>query len=276
MSRTAPRRTSALVSANLFDMKLRAMRRHRAFRTGPATFLYERAFEDVLERLGSVNRRLESVLLVGVPVADWPQRLRDVATSVTCIDPGAGFAKAAGGLQAIEDQLDVRPGSFDLCVAIGTLDTVNDLAGALLRLRLSLKPDSLLIGAMSGGDTLPRLRHAMRAADSVTGGASPHVHPRIDAPALAQLLAAAGFDMPVIDIDRVRVAYRSLRKLIGDLRAMGATNVLTSRSRSPLTRNALAAAEKAFGREADQSRTTETFELLHFAAWTPPAAAARG
>jgi hypothetical protein len=35
----------------LFDMRLRSMRRDRAARTGPELFLHERAFADVLERL---------------------------------------------------------------------------------------------------------------------------------------------------------------------------------------------------------------------------------
>jgi hypothetical protein len=151
---------------------------------------------------------------------------------------------------------------------MGTLDTVNGLADALLRLRFLLKPDSLLIGVMPGGDTLPRLRQAMRAADSVSGAASPHVHPRIEPAALAQLLGSAGLAMPVVDVDRVPVAYSRLRDLVGDLRGMGATNVLTKRSRVPLTRAALAAAERAF-HSGDKARVMERFELLHFAAWTP-------
>jgi hypothetical protein len=88
---------------------------------------------------------------------------------------------------------------------------------------------------MSGADTLPELRSAMRAADQVTGEATAHVHPRIEAAALAPLLSAAGFAEPVVDIDRVRVAYASLNRLVADLRGMGTTNVLAARSRRPVT-----------------------------------------
>jgi hypothetical protein len=49
---------------------------------------------------------------------------------------------------------------------------------------------------------------------------------------------------------------------------MGATNILDSRSPKPLSRAALAAAAADFNPGPDQ-RTIETFELLHFAAWTP-------
>jgi hypothetical protein len=156
-----------------------------------------------------------------------------------------------------------------LCLAIGTLDTVNDLPRALRSLRAALMPDSLLIGAIAGGETLPRLRLAMHAADQVAGASSPHVHPRIEAASLSPLLSDCGFAMPVVDVDRVPVSYESLGKLVHDLRRMGATSILKARSASPLLRRARAAAEAAFRSAGDGSRTLETFEILHFAAWTP-------
>jgi SAM-dependent methyltransferase len=257
-----------MTSPELFDMHLRALRRDRAARSGPVLFLYERAFEDILERLAGIKRHFASALLIGCPDRGWPGRLSQVADSVTVLDPGGSFAHAAGGAVTVEDAIDLEPGSLDLIVAIGTLDTINDLPGALLRLRLLLKPDGLLIGAMSGGDTLPRLRQAMRAADAVMGAASPHIHPRIEPASLARLLGSAGLAMPVVDVDRVPVSYTDLRRLIDDLRKMGATNILGSRTRTPVSRRAWAAAQNDFQPSAGQ-RTIETFELLHFAAWNP-------
>jgi hypothetical protein len=137
------------------------------------------------------------------------------------------------------------------------------------RLRASLAKDSLLIGAMAGGETLPQLRLAMHAADQAAGGSSPHVHPRIEAAALSPLLTACGFLMPVVDVDRVQVSYETLGSLVADLRSIGATSILNQRSRKPLLRDAKAAAETAFRSAGDGSRTHETFEILHFAGWTP-------
>jgi hypothetical protein len=76
--------------------------------------------------------------------------------------------------------------------------------------------------------------------------------------------------MPVVDVDRVRVSYSGLRKLVADLRAMGATNVLRQRSKTSLSRSALNAAERDFSSGQEDGRTLETFEILHFAAWSPP------
>jgi hypothetical protein len=49
---------------------------------------------------------------------------------------------------------------------------------------------------------------------------------------------------------------------------MGATNVLAARPRW-LGRVARAAAIRAFSSAGDGVRTVESFEILHFAAWTP-------
>ena len=256
--------------ASLFDMKLRAMRRDRAARLGPALFLLERVFDDVLERIALTGRRFERALLVGCPDSDWPARLAAAADEIDVRDPGPLFAGAAGGTTIDEDSWQPEAARYDLVIAIGTLDTVDGLPLALCLAQHAMRADSLLIGALSGGDTLPQLRAAMRAADATAGGAAPHVHPRIEAAALAALLGDAGLTMPVVDVDRVQVAYRSFERLVADLRAMAATNLLRARP-IRMTRAARAAAIRAFADAGEDGRTTETFEILHFAAWTAAA-----
>lgn len=253
----------------LFDMQLRAERRDRAARIGPELFLYERVFADCLDRLSLLQRRFGKAALIGCPDAGWPDRLRTAADDVDAFDPGRRFAEAAGGRPLIEDQWDAPRRVYDLVVAIGTLDTVNDVAGALRSVFSAMKPNALLIGALSGGETLPQLRSAMRAADVVAGVACPHVHPRIEAAALAPLLSQAGFARPVVDVDRVEVSYQSFERLVADLRAMGATNILAERSRRSLSKPSLTAAQMTFSEAGDGHKTIETFEILHFAAWTP-------
>jgi hypothetical protein len=248
-------------------MKLRAMRRDRAARLGPELFLLERSFADCLERIDLIHRRFDRALLIGCPDASWRRRVE--AAQVDVLDPGPLFAAAAEGKTIVEDAWVPEPGAYDLIIAVGTLDSVNDLPAALRRLRVAMSADALLIGAMSGGDTLPRLRAAMRAADAMAGIAAPHVHPRIEPSMLAPLLTSAGFSNPVVDVDRVRVSYRFLRALVADLRAMAATNMLASARDVCLTKPALEVAVRNFADSGNGEHTVETFEILHFAAWTP-------
>ena len=183
----------------------------------------------------------------------WPGRLRAIGIDdVVALDPAATLPAAA-----------------DLCLSIGTMDTAEPLPAVLAALRSMLAPDALLIGAFAGGDSLPVLRQAMRAADQVRGAAAAHVHPRIGAASFASLLSDASFAMPVVDIDRVRLRYADFDALVRDLRAMGATNRLIERPRTPIMRAGRAAARDLFASLAVDGRTTETIEIIHFAAWSP-------
>ena len=250
----------------LFDMELRALRRDRAARAGADLFLHQRAFDDCLERLALMERRFDRALLIGCPDAAWPGRLA-VDGQIDVRDPGRLFAVRAKGETIVEDQWHPPEAAYDLVLAIGTLDTVNDLPLALRLIRHAMRDGGLFIGALSGGDTLPQLRHAMRAADAASGTAAPHVHPRIEAAALAPLLTNAGFIDPVVDVDRISASYASLSRLVADLRAMGATSLLTARPKF-VGKSARAAALSAFASRGDGARTVETFEVLHFAGWT--------
>jgi len=267
LSPQSARRTSATVSRDLFDRHLRALRRDRAARSGPDLFLFERAFEDCLDRLRDVARSFERALLLGCPSDDWPKRLEAIAGKVDVMDPGALFARRACGAQVEEDRQDFGERYYDLCVAIGTLDTVNDLPLALQLLGRSLRPDSPMIGAIAGGNSLPALRASLIEAGRAEGRVVARTHPRIEPNALAQLLAAAGFAMPVVDVDRVRLRYRSLDALVRDLRAMAATAVLAERP-PPLSKNEVRQARNAFSAQGSDGRTEEIVEILHFLAWT--------
>ncbi|WP_265571187.1 class I SAM-dependent methyltransferase [Sphingomicrobium nitratireducens] len=251
-----------------FDLDLRRKRRDRAARKGSVTYLYDRALEDLVDRLDMVRRDFPRALLVGCPDPRLAERLASRVGRLDVVDPSLEMAQAACGVACDEEALDVQPGSYDLVVSLGLLADANDIAGALLRMRFALAKDGLLLGALAGGDSLPALRTSMASADAIIGRASPRIHPRIDPAGLTRLLSQAGFAMPVVDIDRVTVRFGGFDSLVADLRGMGATNTLVERSRRPLGKQALQAARNTFARLADEDgKTPETIEILYFTGW---------
>lgn len=260
--------------SDLFDRKLRTLRRDRADRVGPELFLLDRAFDDCLDRISAVARPFERALLLGCPSPEWPERLQGFAATVEVLDPGATFAKRTHGQLVEEDRHDFGQGVYDLCLAVGTLDTVNELPLALSLLHRALKPDAPLVGAIAGGNSLPALRSALIEAERPEGRIAQRTHPRIEPSALAGLLSAAGFVMPVVDVDRVRLRYAELGDLVRDLRAMGATSVLAQRS-PPVSRSAYKRAAAAFAARRADDRTTEDIDILHFIGWSGGSRTAR-
>ncbi|MGZ8298505.1 MAG: class I SAM-dependent methyltransferase, partial [Allosphingosinicella sp.] len=205
-----------------FDRRLRRLRRDRAAtRFAEADYLHRLVADELVERLDFVKRDFRRALDLGCAGGYLTRRLRERGLDVTPCDSGGAFARAAGGVQADEDRPPFADGAFDLVVSVGALDGVNDLPGALLLIRRALRPDGLFLGAFAGAGSLPRLRRAMLAADSVAGGAAPRVHPQIDVRAAGDLLTRAGFALPVADREVVEVRYASLPRLLADLRLTG-------------------------------------------------------
>lgn len=222
--------------------------------------------DELLERLDSVQRPFTRALDLGCLDGRVGNALKARGIEVISADPGYRFAKAAGGVQCDEDRLPFADASFDLVVACGGLDQVNDLPGALLLIRRALRPDGLFLGAFTGAGSLPRLRSILLSAEE---RAVARLHPQIDVRSAGDLLARAGFALPVADGERVTIRYGSFFRLLDDLRGAAATNLLADAA-PPLTRPVLARASKAFTAAADaDGKTAETIEIIYLLGWAP-------
>lgn len=227
----------------------------------------------MLERLQDVTRTFSRALVIGCPDRRLADALEARDCAVTCADPGPVWASQAGGDLIDEDVLPYPSGHFDLILSCGTLDAVNDLPGALIAMNRALKPDGLMLVSLVGAGSLPQLRAALLAADG--DRPAQRLHPQVDVRALGDLLARAGFAMPVADSQTLDVRYRSFYSLLGDLRGMGAAQCLASPP-PPLTRAGIARAAERFIAAADMDgRTTERFTILHGSGWHPSIAQPR-
>jgi SAM-dependent methyltransferase len=210
--------------------------------------------EDVIERLAFLRFAPNRALVVG----DWNAALAGPLTErgceVTGADPAAGF----------DEERPWPFQSFDFIASLATLDTVNDLPGALIHMRSALAPGGLMIASFMGAGSLPVLRAAMLAADG--DRPAPRLHPAVDVRAGGQLLQRAGFADPVVDSRSLEVSFRSLDGLAADLRAQGLTNVL-ARPGPPLGKAGLARAREAFAAAGSDGRTVERFEILTLSGW---------
>lgn len=245
-------------------MRQRKRRARATFRD--AAFLHERVAADLADRLEVIPRAFPRVLALGggglfsEEVRARPElsgRLGSILeTDLDFIDP---------------EHLPFAPGAFDLIVSPLALHWINDLPGALIQLRLALKPDGLLLASLFGGETLNELRLSLIEAESeLTGGAGPRVSPFADLQDIAGLLQRAGFALPAADRDTVTVRYGESVRLLADLRAMGETSALRERNPRALSRRVLARAFEIYReRYSEDGRVRATFEILTATGWAP-------
>ena len=222
------------MSAIIFDRP--ALRRHRdraASHVDRVAPVLQEVAERLLDRLEDTTHQFTHALDVGGRGVVAPLlRARGIET-ISC-DLSPAMAARNGGLAVAADEefLPFASGSFDLVVANLSLHAVNDLPGALIQLRMALKPDGLFLASLPVLDTLGSLRVALTEAEAeLSGGASPRIAPFPELRDGAALLQRAGFKLPVADGDDIALRYATPFNLLRDLQAAGESNAISVRSR---------------------------------------------
>jgi len=148
-------------------------------------------------------------------------------------------------------QLPLADGSIDLLWSNMALHWAADPAAALREFERVLAPKGLLMFSTLGPDTLKELRAAAGAA---------RVHAFADMHDVGDMLVAAGFAAPVMDMEMVEVEYKQNKDLLTDLRASGQTSARADRARG-------LAGRRFEARLRAQLVPRATFEVVYGHAW---------
>jgi NADH dehydrogenase [ubiquinone] 1 alpha subcomplex assembly factor 5 len=252
-----------------------AVRRHRD-RAAPLIErvrpVLQETSERLLDRLDDIKARFTQALDIGGRGVVAPQlRARGIDVVSCDLSPRMAARESGAAVVADEEFLPFVRGSFDLVVANLSLHWVNDLPGALIQLRMALRPDGLLLASFPTLGTLDTLRSSLTEIEAeLTGGASPRIAPFIELQDGAGLLQRAGFVLPVADGDSLDLAYDDPLALLLDLRAGGETNAVALRNRRPPPR---ALFPRALARmAADERQVRATLRIATLTGWAPQAA----
>ncbi|MGA9865733.1 MAG: methyltransferase domain-containing protein [Acetobacteraceae bacterium] len=251
----------------------RAVRRHRdraARRVGSVADLLRDAALRLLDRLDDTTRGFAAALDVGGRGVVAPLlRARGITTVSMDLSPAMAALNPVA-VAADEEFLPFGPASFDLVVANLSLHWVNDLPGALIQLRRALRPDGLFLASVPALGTLAELRAALSEAEAaLSGGAAPRVSPFPELRDCAALLQRAGFELPVADVEDMRLAYADPLALLRELRAAGEANALAQRDRRIPPRALFPMALAAM--PSKDGRVTATLRMAVMTGWAPSA-----
>ncbi|KEP52724.1 S-adenosyl-L-methionine-dependent methyltransferase [Rhizoctonia solani 123E] len=273
----------------LFDRNAKRIQKDRAALRGSGErsrmvdYVREEVGDRLFERVLDIKRRFPHILDLSAGSGHFTKLLdSDVTDRVTMLDmslqslnrdPDSEFPLPPARLHIDEENLlKVIPhNSQDAVMSCLGLHWINDLPGALIQIRETLKPDGVFLGAMFGGDTLFELRTSLQLAQvEREGGISPRVSPMTDTRDVSNLMGRAGFTLLTVDTDDVRVSYPSIWELMEDLRDMGESNAIASRN-TFINRDTLIAADAIYralhGNE--DGTVPATFQVLYMIGWKP-------
>lgn len=255
----------------VFDRQQILYKRSRKFQKSDKNpyFLHDWASQELSDRLLFIKKEFPTILQIGTR----GKNLKDTISGhhFFCL---SDIVKNKNMIDVVYDEefLPFKDNVFDLIVSSLNLHTVNDLPGTLLQIKKCLKLDGLFLASILGGETLFELRDCFAKAEiELSSGITPRIAPFADKQQIGALLQRAGFSLPVIDSEIIRVTYNTIFDLMHDLRGMGETNIISSRKKNFSRRELFLRAGEIYKEKYVQSdgRIVASFEIIFMTGWSP-------
>jgi hypothetical protein len=233
-------------------------------------FLDDALAGEIESRVAIIMRTFDRTLIHGpgaglVKASLAPRRFGEIIAAGPVHEPGFDVV--------CEDETQCfAAGAFDCVLSLVSLQSINDIAGALIQYRQMLRPDGLFLAAIFSGATLNELRTAWLEAESeMTDGAAPRVAPFADLRDLGSLMQRAGFALPVTDQDTTVVRYADPLALMREIKALGLGHALEGRSRRLVMPSLLARAAAIYANRFSDpdGRIRATVDIAWCLGWAP-------
>ena len=270
---------------NEFDIDKRAVRRafsRAATQYDAAAVMQREVCKRMLERLNYIKQKPATVLDVGSGTGWGTRQLgeRYPAAQIVALDMAIGMLHAARGTSSWwsklfsgkatpyvcgdMEALPVKSNSMDMVWSNFALQWCNDLPATFVELQRVLKVEGLLMFSTFGPDTLKELRGAFQGVDGHS-----HFNRFADMHDIGDMLVAAGFGDPVMDMEYITLTYSDVKSVMQDLRSIGAHNATTGRATGMMGKNAWNRVLENYEQLRRDGKLPATFEVIYGHAWKP-------
>ena len=140
----------------------------------------------------------------------------------------------------------------------------NDLPAAFAEMHRVLQPEGLLMFSTFGPDTLKELRQAFKGVDGHN-----HLNRFADMHDIGDMLVAAGFAEPVMDMEYITLTYGDVKAVMQDLRRIGAHNATAGRAQGMTGKGVWSRVLENYERLRRDGKLPATFEIIYGHAWKP-------
>ena len=270
---------------NEFEIDKRAVRRafsRAALQYDAAAVMQREVCRRMLERLDYIKQKPVSVLDVGSGTGWGTRQLgeRYPTAQIVALDIAMGMLQAARGTSSWwsklfsgkatpyvcgdMEALPVAPQSMDMVWSNLALQWCNDLPATFVELQRVLRVEGLLMFSTFGPDTLKEIRSAFQGVDGYN-----HLNRFADMHDIGDMLVAAGFGDPVMDMEYITLTYSDVKAVMQDLRSIGAHNATAGRASGMMGKNAWNRVLENYERLRRDGKLPATFEVIYGHAWKP-------
>ena len=272
---------------NLFDHRAIARSFSRASKSYDAAAEIQRiARTELLERLNNFKLKPEKILDLGAGTgaASMALKRRYPNANVIALDFAPAMLVTSGQhlnwrarllsgrfspsflrVAGTAHKLPLKESCVDLIFSNLMLQWCDNLDDVLIEIRRVLAPGGVFIFSTFGPSTLKELRIAFALVDT-----HPHVNTFVDMHDLGGALGRAGFQEPVLDIDRHLQKYPDVMTLLRELKAIGAGNAMQGRSRGLTGRVRFAQMQNEYTALSDSPLSIPvTWDIIYASSFSP-------
>ncbi len=270
---------------NEFEIDKRQVRRafSRAAQDYDAAAVLQREVcTRMLERLDYIKLQPARALDVGSGTGWGTRQLgeRYPKAEVTALDIAIGMLQVARGtsswwkklfagkrenfLCADVEALPIASNSVEMVWSNLALQWCNDLPATFVELHRVLKTEGLLMFSTFGVDTLQELRIAFSDVDGYS-----HLSRFTDMHDIGDMLVAAGFADPVMEMEKITLTYDDVRAVMQGLKSIGAHNATAGRASGMMGKKAWQRIIENYEKLRRDGKLPATFEIIYGHAWKP-------
>jgi len=270
---------------NEFEIDKKAVRKafsKAATQYDAAAVMQREVCTRMLERLDYIRQKPATVLDVGSGTGWGSRQLgeRYPAAHIVALDIAMGMLQASRGtsswwsklfagntrqyLCADMEALPLKASSMEMVWSNLAVQWCNDLPATFVELQRVLKVDGLLMFSTFGPDTLKEIRSAFQGVDGYN-----HLNRFADMHDIGDMLVAAGFADPVMDMEYITLTYKDVKAVMQDLRSIGAHNATAGRATGMMGKSAWNKVLENYERLRRDGKLPATFEVIYGHAWKP-------
>jgi malonyl-CoA O-methyltransferase len=271
---------------NEFEIDKRAMRdafSKAATQYDAAAVLQREVCVRMLEKLDLIKIKPTDILDIGSGTGWGTRQLgeRFKEADIIALDIAMGMLQTARGtsswwqklfsgskqhfLCADAESLPLATQGMDMVWSNLAVQWCNDLPATFGELNRAIKNDGLLMFSTFGPDTLKELRIAFDGVDDYN-----HVNRFADMHDIGDMLVAAGFADPVMEMEKITLTYNNVHAVMRDLKSIGAHNATAGRAPGMMGKAKWARITQNYEILRRDSKLPATFEVIYGHAWKVP------
>jgi len=164
-------------------------------------------------------------------------------------------------LCADANHLPLADNSVDIVISSLMMQWCPDLEQLFSEIHRVLKNDGLILFSTFGPDTLKELKKSWSVVDDQA-----HVNTFTDMHDIGDQMLGAGFQSPVMEMEKLTLTYQTVTDLLRDLKAIGAQTVST-RSKSLMGKEKFQLMIKMYESYRTEGKLPATYEVIYGHAW---------